>query len=148
MKQSLGLARAVEKYGSRFFKNNATPPAVLEHPNSLGDDAEKHLRKSWEDIHKSPENAGRIAILEEGMKLNTIGVPPEDAQYLTTRKFSVTEIARWFDIPPHMLKDLEKATFSNIEHQGIEFVVWTLTRWMTRWQQETNYKFIATKHHV
>jgi HK97 family phage portal protein len=143
MKQSLGLVRAVEKYGSRFFKNNATPPAVLEHPKTLGDDAEKHLRKSWEEIHKSPENAGRIAILEEGMKLHQIGIPPEDAQYLLTRKFSVTEIARWFDIPPHMLKDLDKATFSNIEHQGIEFVVWTLTRWMKRWEQETNYKLFG-----
>lgn len=144
MKQSLGLVTAVEKYGSRFFKNNATPPAVLEHPGTLTDSAEAHLRKSWEEKYKSPENAGRIAILEEGMKLNQIGVPPEDAQFLLTRKFSVTEIARWFDIPPHMLKDLEKATFSNIEHQGIEFVVWTLTRWMARWEQETNYKLFGT----
>ncbi len=140
MKQSLGLITAVDKYGSRFFRNNATPAVVLEHPNTLSGTSEQHLRASWDDQHKSPENAGKTAILEEGMKLHQIGVPPEDAQYLLTRKFSVTEIARWFDIPPHMLKDLDKATFSNIEHQGIEFVVWTLTRWMVRWEHEANYK--------
>ncbi len=142
-RNSLGAAKAVEQYGARFFKNNATPPAVLEHPKALTDDAEKHLRESWEKMHKGTENAGRIAILEEGMKLNVIGVPPEDAQYLSTRKFSVTEIARWLNIPAHMIKDLEKATFSNIEHLGIEFIVWTLTPWMKRWELETTYKLIS-----
>ena len=142
-RNSLGAAKAVEQYGARFFKNNATPPSVLEHPKALTDDAEKHLRESWEKMHKGTENAGRIAILEEGMKLHQIGIPPEDAQYLSTRKFSVTEIARWLNIPPHMIKDLEKATFSNIEHLGIEFIVWTLTPWMKRWELETTYKLIS-----
>ncbi len=142
-RNSLGAAKAVEQYGARFFKNNATPPAILEHPKTLTDDAEKHLRESWEKMHKGTENAGRIAILEEGMKLHQIGIPPEDAQYLATRKFSITEIARWLNIPPHMIKDLEKATFSNIEHLGIEFIVWTLTPWMKRWEFEMTHKLIS-----
>lgn len=142
-RNSLAAAKAVEQYGARFFKNNATPPAILEHPKTLTDESEKHLRESWEKMHKGTENAGRIAILEEGMKLHQIGIPPEDAQYLSTRKFSITEVARWLNIPPHMIKDLEKATFSNIEHLGIEFIVWTLTPWMKRWEFETTYKLIS-----
>lgn len=142
-RNSLGMAKAAEQYGGRFFKNDATPPAVLEHPKALTDDAERHLRESWEKVHKGTQNAGRIAILEEGMKLNVIGLPPKDVQYLQSRKFSVTEIARWLNIPPHMIKDLERATFSNIEHLGIEFIVWTLTPWMKRWELETSYKLIS-----
>ena len=134
-RQAVGLALATEEFGSRFFGNGARPGSVLEHPGKLSDQAEGRLRTSWNDIHQGLENAHRVAILEEGMKLHEVGIPPEDAQFLETRKFQVTEIARLYRVPPHMLADLERATYSNIEHQGLEFVMHTLRPWLVRWEQ-------------
>lgn len=134
-RQSIGLAMATEEFGARFFGNGARPGAVLEHPGKLSDMAEKRLRKSWDIQHQGLENAHRVAILEEGMILHEVGIPPEDAQFLETRKFQVTEIARWFRVPPHMVADLERATFSNIEHLGLEFVIYTLGPWLVRIEQ-------------
>jgi len=108
---------------------------VLEHPGELGADAQTRLRKSWEELHTGLENQHRIAILEEGMKLHEVGIPPDDAQFLQTRKFQTLEIARIYRMQPHLIQDLEHATFSNIEHQGIEFVVHTLRPWLVRWEQ-------------
>lgn len=134
-RQSIGLAMATEEFGARFFGNGARPGAVLEHPSKLSDQAEKRLRISWNSRHQGLENAHRVAILEEGMKLHEIGIPPEDAQFLETRKFQVNEIARWFRVPPHMVGDLERSTNNNIEHQGLEFVIYTLAPWLVRIEQ-------------
>lgn len=134
-RQAIGLALATEEFGSRFFGNGARPGSVLEHPGKLSEAAEKSLRNSWNERHQGLSSAHRVAILEEGMKLHEVGVPPEDAQFLETRKFQVTEIARLYRVPPHMLADLERATFSNIEHQGLEFVQHTLRPWLVRWEQ-------------
>lgn len=135
MREAVGLALATEGFGARFFGNDARPGGVLEHPGVLGDEEHERLANSWESRHQGLEKSHRIAILEEGMKYNQIGIPPEDAQFLETRKFQVTEIARAFRIPPHMLADLERATFSNIEHQSIEFVMHTIRPWLVRWEQ-------------
>ena len=81
-------------------------------------------------------------ILEEGMKYQNITIPPDQAQFLASRKFSVTEIARWFGIPPHFLADLDRATFSNIEHQTIEFVSYSLMPWLRRWENELDKKLL------
>ncbi len=135
-RQTFGLALATEEFGARFFSNGARPGAVLEHPNKLGDTAYKRLKDTFEKRHQGLSNAHRIAILEEGMKIHEIGIPPGDAQFLETRKFQVTEIARILRLPPHMIADLDKATFSNIEEMGIEFVVYSLMSWLVRWEQE------------
>ena len=134
-RQAIGLTQAAEQFGATLFKNNARPAAVLEHPGELGADAQTRLRKSWEELHTGLENQHRIAILEEGMKLHEVGIPPDDAQFLQTRKFQTLEIARIYRMQPHLIQDLEHATFSNIEHQGIEFVVHTLRPWLVRWEQ-------------
>lgn len=134
-RQAIGLALATEEFGARFFGNGARPGIVLQHPGVLSEKARKNLRESWEERHGGLEKSHRIAILEEGMTIQEIGIPPEDAQFIQTRKFQITEIARIFRIPPHMLADLERATFSNIEHQSIEFVVHTLRPWLVRWEQ-------------
>ena len=131
-RESIGLGLSAEQYGASFFGNGAWPGGVLEHPNLLDDEAEKRLRKSWESMHRGLDNAHRVAILEEGMAYKQIGLPPEDAQFLQTRKFQVGEIARIYRVPPHMLADLENATFSNIEHQAIQFVMHTLRPWLVR----------------
>lgn len=133
---AVGLALATEEFGGRFFGNGARPGGVLEHPQSLSDKAYDRLEKKFSNRHQGLENAQRLAILEEGMKYHEIGVKPDEAQFLETRKFQVTEIARLFRVPPHMLADLDRATFSNIEHLSIEFVTFTLYPWLVNWEQE------------
>ena len=133
MKNSLGTTLAVEKYGSAFFKNGAQPSGVLEHPGVLKNP--EKIRENWSDVYGGPNNAHKVAVLEEGMSYKAISLPPEDSQFLSTRQFGVNEICRIFRVPPHMVQDLEHATFSNIEHQSIDFVVHTLTPWLVRFEQ-------------
>ena len=134
-REAVGLALATEEFGARFFGNGAKPGGILEHPGALSDKAQERLRASWAGIHQGLSQAHRLAILEEGMKYHEIGIPPEDAQFLETRQFQVKEIARLFRVPPHMIGDLDKSSFSNIEHQGLEFVIHTLRPWLVRWEQ-------------
>jgi HK97 family phage portal protein len=145
MRQSVALGLAAEEFGARFFGNDARPGGVLQHPGVLGDKALLNLRESWQSRHGGLSRSHRTAILEEGMTYQQIGIPPEDAQFLETRKFQVTEIARMFRVPPHMLADLERATFSNIEHQSIEFVMHTLRPWLVRWEQSIQMRLMPAK---
>lgn len=132
-KNAIGMAIATEEYGAKFFANGANPGGVLEHPGVVKDPA--RVRDSWNAVYQGSGNAHRIAVIEEGMKFQPIGIPPEQAQFLETRKFQINEIARIFRIPPHMIGDLEKSSFSNIEQQSLEFVMYTLDPWVLRWEQ-------------
>lgn len=134
-RQAIGLAVAAEEYGARFFDNDARPGGVLQHPGQLDDPAYERLKRSWADAHQGRDNAHRIAILEEGLEFKEVGIAPQDAQFLETRKFQTTEIARMYRVPPHMIMDLERSTNNNIEHQGIEFVVHTLRPYLVRMEQ-------------
>lgn len=134
-RESLGLASAAEEFGSRFFSNGSTLTGVLEHPGKLSDKGVERLRKDWEERHQGAPNSNRVAIFEDGMQWKQIGIVPEQAQFLETRKFQIAEIARIFRIPPHMLADLERATFNNIEELGISFVKYTLNHLIVRWEQ-------------
>ena len=137
-REAIGLGLATEQFGARFFGNGAMPGGVLEHPGKLSDEAYKRLKDSWELRHQGLNNAQRLAILEEGMKLSAIAVPPEDAQFLETRRFQRQDIAAIFRVPPHMIGDLERATFSNIEQQSTDFDTNTLRPWLERWEQRLN----------
>ncbi|MCX7749171.1 MAG: phage portal protein [Clostridia bacterium] len=132
-KNAIGMAIATEEYGAKFFANGANPGGVLEHPGVVKDP--KRIRESWNAVYQGSGNAHRVAVLEEGMKFSQIGIPPEQAQFIATRKFQLNEIARIFRIPPHMIGDLEKSSFSNIEQQSLEFVKYTLDPWVVRWEQ-------------
>jgi len=132
-KNAIGMAIATEEYGAKFFANGANPGGVLEHPGIVKDP--NRVRDSWNAVYQGSNNAHRIAVLEEGMKFTAIGIPPEQAQFLQTRKFQINEIARIFRIPPHIIGDLEKSSFSNIEQQSLEFVKYTLDPWVIRWEQ-------------
>ncbi len=132
-KNAIGMAIACEEYGAKFFANGAAPGGVLEHPGTLKDP--QRIRESWQSTYGGTGNAHRIAVLEEGMKYTPIGISPEQAQFLETRKFQINEIARIFRVPPHMVGDLEKSSFSNIEQQSLEFVKYTLDPWVIRWEQ-------------
>ncbi|GIV86622.1 MAG: hypothetical protein KatS3mg054_0651 [Chloroflexus sp.] len=142
-REAIGLSLATEGYGAAFFGNNAEPGFVLIHPGKLGNDAYNRLKTSWENRHKGFENAHRVAILEEGMKPEKLGISPEDAQFLDTRKFQVNEIARIFRVPPHMIADLDRATFSNIEHLGLEFVMYSLMPWLVNIEQSIKQNLLS-----
>jgi len=132
-KQAIGMGLACDEYGAAFYQNGAQPGGVLEHPNVVKDP--KRVRESWNAIYQGSRNAHRIAVLEEGMTYKPITISPEQAQFLETRKFQIDEIARIFRVPPHMIGDLEKSSFSNIEQQSLEFVKYTLAPWISRWEQ-------------
>lgn len=115
-KNAVGLAIATEEYGAKFFANGAAPGGVLEHPGTIKDP--QRVKESWNSAYQGSGNAHKVAVLEEGMKYQAIGISPEQAQFLETRKFQINEIARIFRVPPHMVGDLEKSSFSNIEHKA------------------------------
>lgn len=135
-KNTIGMALATEEYGSKFFANDARPSVVLEHPGILKDP--EKIRESWNKIYRGSESAHKVAVLEEGMSVKTLSIPPEQAQFLETRKFQIEEICRIFRVPPHLVANLERATFSNIEHQSISFVVHTIRPWLVRLEQAFN----------
>ena len=132
-KNAIGLAIAAEEYGSKFYANGAAPSGVLEHPGTLKDPAK--VRDSWNAAFGGSSNSHKVAVLEEGLKYTPISISPNEAQFLETRKFQINEIARIFRVPPHMVGDLEKSSFSNIEQQSLEFVKYTLDPWVSRWEQ-------------
>ena len=132
-KNAVGMVIATEDYGASFFANGANPGGILEHPGTITNPGK--IRDSWEAIYKGAKNFGKVAVLEDGLKFHQISIPPEQAQFLETRKFQLNEIARIFRIPPHMIGDLEKSSFSNIEQQSLEFVKYTLDPWVVRLEQ-------------
>ncbi len=141
-KNTIGMAIACEEYGAKFFANGAAPGGVLEHPGTIKDP--QRVRESWQSTFGGSGNASKIAVLEEGMKYTPIGISPEQAQFLETRKFQINEIARIFRVPPHMVGDLEKSSFSNIEQQSLEFVKYTLEPWLIRWEQSIQRSLLST----
>ena len=131
-KDAIGMTLAAEEYGSKFFANGATPGGVLEHPGTINDI--QRVKDSWNAEYRGPGNANKVAVLEEGMKYHAIGIAPEQAQFLESRKFQIAEIARIFRVPLHMIGDLDKSSFSNITQQSLEFVMYTLNPWVRRWE--------------
>ena len=141
-KNAIGMAIACEEFGAKFFANGAAPSGVLEHPGTIKDPS--RVREAWQSQFGGSSNSGKVAVLEEGMKYTPISISPEQAQFLETRKFQINEIARIFRVPPHMVGDLEKSSFSNIEQQSLEFVKYTLDPWVIRWEQSLMRALLAT----
>lgn len=140
-KNAIGMAIACEEYGAKFFANGANPSGVLEHPGTLKDPG--RVRDSWNAAFGGSGNAHKVAVLEEGLKYTPISISPNEAQFLETRKFQIDEIARIFRVPPHMVGDLEKSSFSNIEQQSLEFVKYTLDPWVVRWEQSLSRSLLS-----
>ena len=134
-RESIGLGLAAEQFGSQYFGQGTNVGGALESPNALSDAAYERLKADLLAKRQGLENSHSLIILEEGLKYSKTVIPPEDSQFIETRKFQLNEIARIFRVPPHMIADLDKATFSNIEHQGIQFVVHTLRPWLVRIEQ-------------
>ncbi|MGW2545186.1 phage portal protein [Kitasatospora sp. NPDC001574] len=132
---AIGLGLATEAHGSKVFSNGSAPGGALTHPGVLSPEARARMAADWEAIHRTIDNAHRVAILEEGVQWTSVGMPNDSAQYLETRKLQVTEMARWLRLPSHKINDLERATFSNIEQQQIDYVASALRTWLSRWEQ-------------
>ena len=135
-REAMGVALATEGYAARFFANDARPGVVLKHPKELSPKARENLKVSWKESHEGLSNAHRVAILEEGLDIVTVGIPPADAQFLETRKFERTEISMWFRMPPDKLGDLERATWSNMEQSNINYAGSVIGAWANRWDQQ------------
>lgn len=138
--QSIGLALAAEQFGASFFGNGSRPSLAISLPGTLNKEQQQTLRDSWYAAYGGLANSNKTAVLFGGAKLERITIAPEEAQFMETRRFQVSEIARWYRVPPHMIGDLDKATFSNIEHQALEFVTYTLRPWLVRFEQEIKRK--------
>jgi HK97 family phage portal protein len=141
-RQAVGLAMATERFGAQFFGNGSRPGGVLTAPGVMTDDQKKRNRESWQTLYGG-SNAHRVAVLDGGLTFTPIGIPPEDAQFLETRKFQVADIARLFRVPLHMIGELERSTNNNIEHQSIEFVQNTIEPIAARWKAEFNRKLFS-----
>ena len=144
-RQSLGLSLAIEQFGAGYFGRGARPGGVLTFPGQLSPEARQNLRRSFEELHAGGANSHRVALLEAGLKWESIGVPPDDSQFLQSREFQVVEVARWFNIPPHKLRDLNKPSYNSLEMMNIEFLTDTLRPWLVRWEQSLNRKIIRPK---
>ena len=138
-RNAIGLTAALETFGSSLFKNGLRASGTFEHPAQIGEAAYRNLRNSIEE-HTGAGNWLRPLILEEGMKWNQQMIPPEDAQWLESRRFQIAEIARIFGVPPHLIADMDKATFSNIEQQSLDFLMYHLAPTLKKIEQELNRK--------
>lgn len=145
-REAIGLGLSAEEFGARFFSQGAQPGGIIEYPNKMSDEAYERYKKDVNKKHTGLGNSHKIMVLEEGLKYHQTGIAPDDAQFLETRKFQIEEIARIFRIPPHMLANLENATFSNIEQQSIDFVVNTIRPWLVRIEQVLNDKLISSRN--
>lgn len=134
-RDSFGLGKATEEYGTRFFSQGARPRGLLTHPGKLKPEAIANLKESLRTEFAGTASSHGTLVLEEGMDWKNLGLTNEDSQFLGTREFSVTEVARWFRIPPHMIGDLTRSTFSNIENESLNFVRFTMAPWFVRWEQ-------------
>ncbi len=144
-REAIGLGLTLNRHGTKLFANGARAGGVLESPGELSEPAYKRLKESFNEQYAGVENAGKTILLEAGTKFNNLTMPNDDAQFLQTRMFQIEEIARMFRVPPHMIGDLEHATFSNIEQQSLDFVIYSLTPWLVRWEQAVSHKLLLSQ---
>ncbi len=146
LKEAIGSSIAAQEYGGTFWKNDATPNLLLKHPKPLSDKAKKSLEGAWEQIYGGKDRR-RVAVLEEGMEVQQLSVTPEDAQFLETNKFSRSQLAGAFHVPPHMIGDTEKSTSwgTGIEQQQIGYLTFTIQPWLTIWEHGIRRALIANE---
>ena len=141
-RNGIGTGMAYEEYAGRFFSNNATPSGFIEIDGVVNSQTKKTIREDWYANYGGVSNSQLIGVIGQGMKFNPVSVNQVDSQFLESRKFSVVEVCRWFNIAPHMIFDLERSTFSNIEQQSLESVIYTFRPWCVRIEQAIKNKLI------
>jgi HK97 family phage portal protein len=142
-RKSLGLSMALETFGANYFANGTHPGVIVSHPGQLNEQAHQRLKVALVDAYSGLGNSHRLMLLEDGMKLEKLGIPPNDSQFLESRAFQVPEVARWFNLPPHKLRDLTKSSFSNIESEQISFVQDAILPWLVRLEQSFNQQLLS-----
>jgi len=142
--KALNWSLSLEQFGATFFSNGAKPSSILQTDRALSDTALERLKSSFNNNYSKLKNSNSTIVLEEGLTFKPISISPEQAQFLSSRQFSIEEVARIFNCPPHMLKDLTKSSFNNIEMQSQEFVTYTLMPYITRIEEEINLKLFRT----
>jgi len=143
--ESLGLGMAMEEFGARWFGSGTHPGVIVSHPGRLGQEAHDNLKGDLTAKYSGLGKSHKLMLLEEGMKLENVGVPPEDSQFLQSRQFQINEVARWFNLPPHKIKDLTRSSFNNIEQEQISYVVDSLIPWLVRFEQNFNGQLLSDK---
>lgn len=144
-RESIGLGMAQVRHGATFFGNGARPGIVVTHPNKLSPEARSNFRREWAEIHEGPQNAHKMALLQEGADIKPFGFNMEQAQFIEGNQWSIEDVARWYGVPPHMIQHLLRATFNNIEQMGIDFVTYSLMPWLCLWEQECNRKLLTAE---
>ncbi len=143
-RKSIGLGMAMETFGSLYFGNGTHPGVIVSHPNTaMSAQAHANLKNALTETYSGLGKSHRLMLLEEGMKIENVGIPPEDSQFLESRQFQIPEIARWFNLPPHKLKDLTRSSFSNIESEQISFVTDSILPWLVRFEQHYNMQLLT-----
>lgn len=142
-KNSLGLGMAAEEFGSRYFRNGAEPSVVIEHPGKLSPQAATNLRESWTQMHAGLTNAHKAAILEEGMKVNSIGSNARQSQLIETRAFQIREVANFLNLPPHKLGDTTHTSFASLEQENQSYLDDALDPWLVNWEEECRDKLLT-----
>jgi len=144
--ETLGIALALDKHAGAYFKNGSQLGGILKHPGTLKPETAKRLRESWSSNYSGTNNTGKTAILEEGMDFQARTIPNNQAQFIESRQYQISDICRIFRVPNHLVNDLSNATYSNIEAQQIDFVVHTITPWIKRIESELNAKLVPFKN--
>lgn len=142
-RRSIGLSMAMETFGATYFGNGTHPGVIISHPGKLSEQTAVNLRKSLTESYSGLGKAHRLMLLEDAMKIEKVGVDPEDSQFLESRQFQIPEIARWFNLPPHKLKDLTKSSFNNIESEQGSFYSDSLLPWLVRLEQNYNMQLLT-----
>lgn len=134
--ESIGMGIATERFGASFFGNGAAPSIIMKHPGRLGDDALKNLRQSWKERFNPSVGSNGLMITEEGIEIERLTIPPEEAQWIGTRQFNITEIARWYNLPVHLLREMTNSSFNNIEQENLQYLIISIMPWLVRWEDE------------
>jgi HK97 family phage portal protein len=142
-RKSIGLSMAMETFGSQYFGQGTHPGVIVSHPKSLSPTSHSNLKASLTEEYSGLGKSHRLMLLDEDMKLVNVGIPPEDSQFLESRQFQITEIARWFNLPPHKLKDLTRSSFNNIESEQISFVTDSILPWLIGIEQFYNTQLLT-----
>lgn len=142
-RKSLGLGMALDTFASLYFGNGTHPGAIVKHPGQLSAIGHSNLKQSLSEIYSGLGQSHKLMLLEEGMSIEKIGIPPEDSQFLESRQFQIPEVARWFNLPPHKLKDLSRSSFSNIESEQISFVTDSILPWLIRLEQNYSLQLLT-----
>ncbi|HEV3417357.1 MAG TPA: phage portal protein [Pirellulales bacterium] len=141
-RETIGASLAAERYGAGWFGSGGRPSGVLKHPAKMSKEGRDNLRREWNEIYGGPGSTHKVAVLWENMEYKSIGVSPEDSQFLATREFSIEEIARWYGVNPHLIQQMIHARTVNIEQLGLEFVKYSLLAWQRQWEDEIERKLL------